>query len=168
MKPWLIVHGHHHLPRLFYADGEHCAPIVLSAGSVAAPPYAVLGATPRNQMHLVTVRDASSDMRLKGKIRSWTWVPTQGWLKSTLEAGLPWVCGFGGSESISALVESVDSAIELLVTKRAKWSVLSQNIPELDYLLPYDWEQLEKGLEQKRLVLSRDRFQVPQMVSRDG
>ncbi|MGY2810775.1 metallophosphoesterase family protein [Bradyrhizobium sp. USDA 4506] len=50
---WLVIHGHQHLPNLSYSEGGAIAPIVFSAGSLAAPTTVIRSKRPRNQMYCI-------------------------------------------------------------------------------------------------------------------
>src|ERR1700730_9074557 len=64
--PWFVIHGHLHLPNLSYPDAGERAPIILSAGSLAAKTFPVRGHTPRNQMYLIEFSYADAP-RIQGK-----------------------------------------------------------------------------------------------------
>lgn len=59
-RQWLIIHGHEHLPDVSYSSGGSLAPIVFSAGSLAARTYEVEGKRPRNQAYFLEIFESPS------------------------------------------------------------------------------------------------------------
>lgn len=168
-KRWLVIHGHLHLPDLSYADAGQLAPVILSAGSVAAKTYSVRGRTPRNQMYVIDFDiDAAAAIppRMRGRVHAWNWAPAIGWTEAFKDSGLPWLCGFGEYGGLPNLVGRIKTALEAAPARRLRWRELVAQIPESQYLVPDDMEQLILLLEADAIVVDYDRFQVPSVLAR--
>jgi len=165
--PWLVVHGHLHLPWLSYGGTALKSPAILSAGSVAARTYPVNGQHPRNQMYFVSFRNDPSSAKgsgCKGTIRSWDWTPHIGWERSKATSGLPWRTGFGTKGGIPSLADAVDSALRMKAGSQAEWSELNTDVPALNFLTPTDTSDLVEALAGKGVRVHFDVLGVPEYV----
>lgn len=151
-RQWIIVHGHQHVPHLSYADATPFAPVILSAGSVAAKTYQVHGGFPRNQIHHVSIdiNEAIANGVLPyGKITSWSWTPEVGWARARSDAGLPHHCGFGFRPNFLDLRDRLYAEAKAAKDGLVKWSFLSQLEKRLGFLVPEDMSALQKMLKDK-------------------
>ena len=149
-KQWLIVHGHQHVPHLSYADGDSLAPVVLSAGSVAAKTYPVRGRHPRNQIHLISLfpdRMDPSGAELLGTVMSWSWTAEVGWREAASDGGLPHMCGFGYRPTSLELRDSIINNIRSATDQQLSWSQLGSSIPKLPYLIPDHLDNIVRLLQ---------------------
>lgn len=167
---WLVVHGHRHLPQLWYSGAAHNSPVVLSSGSPSATPYPVRGRTTRNQMHLLTI-DGSLSARfpeeLFGKVRTWSWSPGVGWVRGSSSGdGLPSICGFGRSGGVDLLANEIETVFQGSAVATIAWQEIAAQHPHIDYLTPEDFEVFQNLLERKNLIVLLDRFSVPQSIQR--
>lgn len=166
--PWLVIHGHQHLPNLGYSDPDANSPVILSAGSIAAKTYAVRGQTPRNQMHLIEFDEAAAEADLinkRGRIQTWNWTPAVGWTDAFRDSGLPRKTGFGHRGDLNQLAQSILGAIQGTASKRLRWEDLLSLISEPQFLVPADMDQLVQNLEAQGVVVDYDRWQVPSVVA---
>ena len=168
---WLVIHGHRHLPELWYSGATVNSPIVLSSGSPSAKPYEVRGRTPRNQMHLVTIdsgRSANAPEELYGQIRSWSWANGPGWVMgNTRGDGLPSLCGFGRQGGLDRLADELVGVLEGSQVATLDWSNAAKKLQDIDYLNPDDFDAFQVQLERRGLlILSDHRFGIPQSIQR--
>jgi 3',5'-cyclic AMP phosphodiesterase CpdA len=151
-KRWLIVHGHQHVPHLSYADASPFAPVVLSAGSVAAKTYLVRGKHARNQIHHIKLNpnDSSANgVHLFGQVRSWTWSPHIGWTRAQRDAGLPYICGFGFRKDLTEVRDQLLAVANKAPNRLVRWEELIGEEPRLYNMMPDDQEGLIKIIKEK-------------------
>lgn len=95
--PWLILHGHKHVPRLYYAPGDSSAPTVFSAGSFAAKPFRETTDPIKPEFYIISIQNlppnASSTVR--GCVDVWQWSFGIGWGRGKQGIGLGSAAGFG-------------------------------------------------------------------------
>ncbi|MAL11110.1 MAG: hypothetical protein CMF74_15765 [Maricaulis sp.] len=149
-KPWLVVHGHKHRPRVMYAQGGSGSPIILSAASFSANVRRdALNHAP-NQMHLVSVDPGAAsamNLDLVGKVRSWNWLPNIGWKPAINPAGLPHESGFGARSAKSQIISDLKKLAVSHNGNVIKRAEILTRVPLLDYLLPQDLERVIEDLE---------------------
>jgi 3',5'-cyclic AMP phosphodiesterase CpdA len=168
-KRWLVVHGHQHLPNLSYFDADARAPVILSAGSIAAKTYPVRGRTPRNQMHLIDfdMAAATNDpSHVRARVLTWNWTPALGWTEAFRDSGLPRECGFGERGDLAALTQRIVAAIDATATRQIRWAGLIAPVPEVQYLVPDDLEETIRLLEASNVVVDYDSYQAPSVFTR--
>ena len=168
-KQWLVVHGHRHVPFLTYADGGATSPIVLSAGSVSAKPYAIRGRHPRNQIHYVQLsQNLPGGVGLKGTVTSWDWFPFVGWQKANKESGLPYQCGFGFRGDLDDLATKVADSVERSSLKQRNWPDVTAEFTNLRTLIPQDIDIFEDELKKRGAIIGFDRVGAPLLISWRG
>jgi hypothetical protein len=141
---WLVIHGHKHHPKLTYASGGATSPIIFSAGSLSASLYQKLAARVRNQFYVADLPiPPLGSSPLVGVIRAWDWAPGLGWEPAGTSSGLPALSGFGYRGDPAELAQRIRAA---LPADKSRWSEIRQGIPEVDYLLPQDFQILRKAL----------------------
>lgn len=168
-RQWLVVHGHQHYPNLTYSDADTFAPVVLSAGSVAARTFPVLGTHPRNQIHHVSIPLAKMDASgsdLFGEVRTWSWIQALGWQQAAADAGIPYKSGFGHRfdvrqvrDRIVAIAKSQDLV---------DWSRILDEYPNLDYLVPEHLQSLLHFVEQAGVRIEKDQYGLPRKLEYRG
>jgi predicted MPP superfamily phosphohydrolase len=142
--PWLIIHGHKHHPKITYAAGGTSSPVVFASGSLTAFLFPELGTATKNQFHVISIK--SSDIfrfGLVGRISSWYWSHGAGWLPSNKSTGLPRETGFGFRGNLRLLAQQIADKIG---DSKLLWQQLVQDLPELSFLLPQDFEFLREIL----------------------
>ncbi|MDR6632583.1 3',5'-cyclic AMP phosphodiesterase CpdA [Phyllobacterium sp. 1468] len=164
-KQWLVIHGHQHVPHLSYADGTPLAPVVLSAGSVAARTYDVRGVHPRNQIHHISVHLDDMDpsgAEVLGNITSWTWAVGSGWREASVDGGLPFKCGFGYRPSAIELRNKLVTAAKTAAPGVHRWANVLSMDPKLQFLTSDDLAQVLSMVQQTGTVVDFDRHQLPE------
>lgn len=148
--PWLIIHGHKHLPRIIYAPPGNTAPTIFSAGSFSAKLPAEFGDRARNEFYILelevptTIGAVSS---LKGSISSWQWSYGIGWQASRAGHGL------GPGAAFGARVDVAEEAAQVATSLKAhnagtsvQWTEVCQTNTTLKYLIPGDREEFFEHL----------------------
>lgn len=153
---WLIIHGHKHFPKLTYAAGGSCSPTVFAAGSFSGNFGPDAETRTRNQFHLIDiVRYNDKPFMLFGKVRSWCWAVGSGWLKAQGGiSGMPPNAGFGARTHPAELAKQV--AHRMAKSKLKKWEEVCQSIPELDFLIPQDYEIFKGALKNVGFSIEED------------
>ena len=114
LGPWLIVHGHKHVPNLAYGPGGGDAPVIFSAGSLTAAFHMDQQPITRNQFYWLEFDPAAAEAletSIACRFRSWYWVPGSGWLPSPPGSGLPADGGFGSAATHAASPPTVCVAV---------------------------------------------------------
>jgi hypothetical protein len=166
-----MVSDSRHLPSLTYADANVTAPIILSAGSVAAKTYPVRGRTPRNQMYLIDFDSASSSQdppRICAKVHAWNWATAVGWTDASRDSGLARETGFGEQGDPTQLVERISQTLAAAPARRLRWVDLGMQIPNIRFLIPDHLEDLIRRLERANIVVDYDICQVPSVLELRG
>jgi len=166
-RQWLVIHGHQHVPGLSYADSSSIAPVVLSAGSVAAKTYMVRGVHSRNQVHHVSIDLGAMDpsgAELLGSITTWTWALGTGWREATADGGLPNECGFGYRPAALDMRNRLIAATKANPNKVLRWSEAVAIEPKLKYLVPEDLKHVLSLIENSGAVVDRDRYDMPRQL----
>jgi len=145
---WIVIHGHKHHPKIEYAAGGGNAPLVFSAGSLAAHLYPELATRGiKNQFYLINVHlDQIANLGLAGTVLAWDWYSGTGWRPSDgtySEHGIPRASGFGARPVTVSLAREVSNVVSGKVTA---WQDLVNAIPALPYLLPRDIFELCREL----------------------
>jgi predicted phosphodiesterase len=82
---WIVVHGHKHIPDVFYAPGGSNAPVILGCASFSAQINQDAQNKNPNQVHLLICDPDGANaagLTSAGQIISWTWQPGVGWRKA--------------------------------------------------------------------------------------
>jgi hypothetical protein len=152
-SPWLVLHGHRHVPNLEHSMDPSC--IVIGASSFSAQVQGRL-----NQFHTLNIEvDEHCAQPLKGIMDTWSWNVTSGWQRRPIvdeEEGFPPQCGFGAEYHPRAMSHK----IEAMVGSRPgylEWSDVIATAPEVRYMTPGHFRQTEDLLKQAGIALHRDR-----------
>lgn len=157
---WIVIHGHKHVPDLFYGHGGSNAPVIFACASFSAQVNADAQNKNPNQVHLLVCDpDAARRAQLTsaGYVRSWTWQPGIGWRRSQGSHGLPHFVGFGYRSNVKFLADKLNEYLTANSLRQTSWSAAVAAIPELKMLIPSDFVTFERVLEQKSLTILRDR-----------
>ncbi|CUX13217.1 conserved hypothetical protein [Agrobacterium deltaense Zutra 3/1] len=156
--PWLIVHGHKHLSRVYYAPGGNTAPVVFSAGSFSAKLYSEIERIARNEFYILDLEvpdrlGASGSVR--GTISVWQWAWGEGWIRPPAGPGFKSKVGFGTRGDISELCRELTAGLDQQASKApVSWDTLCSQFPKIKYLIPEDLEKFIKSLEKHHNVNS--------------
>lgn len=168
---WLVIHGHKHVPQIVSAVATSAnGPIVLGAGSLGAQIWPPLNTAARNQFHLVRVRDDNpADLGyLVGQVQSAMWCLGEGWISPPPRgAGLPRLAGFGCISDHRNLAKRCHSEVTRGGGDFIEMSELVKRVPELQYIAPRDFDDLEAEIGHLDLEFTRDRDQgIRQLAKR--
>jgi predicted phosphodiesterase len=168
-ESWIVVHGHKHVPDLFYGPGGSNAPVILACASFSAQINEDAQNKNPNQVHFLVCDPASAKangLMSCGTIYSWTWQPGVGWSESIGLLGLPHEVGFGHRASVDPLADSVVSFLSNSGSSASEWSTAAAHVPGLIQLIPADFKRFEKAVERRGLVILRDRGRLAQIGRR--
>jgi predicted MPP superfamily phosphohydrolase len=168
-KPWVIIHGHKHVPDLFYGHGGANSPIVLGCASFSAQVNTDAQNKSPNQVHLLRCDPDAADslgLDLAGEVLSWTWQPGVGWKRSQGDAGLPHEAGFGYRGSVRVLAAQLDAAVAQADVPHMSWREAITKVPLLARVLPTDFVSLERELGSRNMALLRERNGGPAQIGR--
>jgi len=144
--PWLIIHGHKHMPRVFYAPGGNSAPAIFSAGSFSARLYPEYMDLARNEFYILDLQiplQPGLETSVKGIINTWQWSFGNGWVKPTAGKGLGPSAAFGTRAEVGAVAaELAQSLMAGYSGKSVSWDDVIRLNPRVRYLIPEDLKQL--------------------------
>ena len=146
----IVVHGHKHYPRLRYASGGGSAPTVFASGSLSAFNAQMLSNT-RNLFHIIRLCDEPIPGCVgQGKIESFEFNAGKGWSPpSKRSADFPAIAGFGCRSSYTDLAESTIKVLGASSMGLQQWAAVQVSLPQVEYLLPGDFELYSKELESR-------------------
>jgi 3',5'-cyclic AMP phosphodiesterase CpdA len=139
---WLIIHGHIHYPYVEYARGTTSAPVIFSAGSVAAKLYKELKTTTRNQFYTIDVVLHSTNV-VVGSGRAYNWGLGHGWKDSEKAYGIAPNFGFGIRTPPAAWISQIADVVETFL----EWDELVALLPDLRFLTQGDLDVLKHRLK---------------------
>lgn len=149
-EPWMFVHGHQHYPRLDYIGHSSGGPVRLSSGSVGANLLGELGASVRNQVHLIEFDlDAPADLGLSlaGHIDSFDWSVGNGWGGAAQDGVLPPREGFGYRRDGFELASWLRGRALELGQLTWSWSEVVALEPRADFLADCDREEFYRAVD---------------------
>ncbi|QYY33770.1 metallophosphoesterase (plasmid) [Cupriavidus pinatubonensis] len=152
VSPWLVLHGHRHTPNLEHSRDPDC--VVVGASSFSAQIPGKL-----NQFHILdVVVDHSLPQPLAGTIETWSWTITGGWQKRPAyeeEDGFPPQCGFGSKFLPRAISDQITGLLKDGPDYKS-WTEVLQVVPDVQFMTPKHFSQLEKLLASAQIKLHRD------------
>ena len=157
---WIIVHGHKHIPELYYAYGGSNAPLIVGCASFSAQVNTNAQNNSPNQFHyLICDPDAAAraSLPIAGCLRSWTWLPGKGWTSPHGSQGLPALAGFGFRGNVRQLARSIDAELASREMAVVSWSAAVQIVPQLERLIPNDFHLLERELGNLGIIILCER-----------
>ena len=94
---WLIIHGHKHYPKIYYGStGTGSSIPIISAGSFSGDITGKLQSRVSNQFYIIDIYEQYTEsLGIVGQITAWDWAHGRGWVKASLNSGLPHKAGFG-------------------------------------------------------------------------
>ncbi|SFV32908.1 metallophosphoesterase family protein [Hyphomicrobium facile] len=167
---WLVIHGHKHRPRLFYAGGGGSAPVILGAASFSFNVNQDATNKSPNQFHLVTLDSRKAEaigQGIAGEVRSWDWDYGRGWRRAQQNRGLPTRAGFGHRGDAASVALAIDKLLREKNLSSINWPELVSYIPTVDCLLPQDAELLRQTLKSRFGLNIIDPEGVPLQVGRE-
>jgi predicted phosphodiesterase len=166
---WIVIHGHKHVPDLFYSHGGSNSPVILGCASFSAQINEDAQNKNPNQVHLLICDPdgaKSAGLTSSGTILSWTWQPGVGWRKAVGLQGLPHFTGFGHRSSVDPLVAALDAHLTKTGSSVLDWPTVVASIPSLQRLIPTDFQAFEKALGRKGMVILTDKGRLAQVGRR--
>lgn len=139
--PWLVLHGHKHIPRIFYAPGGNSSPTIFSAGSFAAKQYPEIQEIARCEFYLMDliVPDVMGYGSVRGKISVWQWSYGNGWIRGRNGNGMGHQAAFGSRLDVDELARDIAGELKANnLGQRISWTEVIQIRPKIEYLTPQD------------------------------
>lgn len=153
--PWLILHGHKHIPRVFYAPGGNSSPTIFSAGSFAAKQYPEIQDIARCEFYLLdlVVPETMGFGAVKGKVRVWQWSYGNGWIRGKQGNGMGYEAAFGSRVDIDELSRETASKLSSTYAgQRLKWEDVVGLQPKIEYLIPADAKRFVRRLSERHSI----------------
>jgi len=150
LGPWMVIHGHKHDARIFYAFGSSSAPTVFAAASFAARAYPNQIGQTHNEFYIVDLEIPAAPgaaTSLKGRIRAWNWTYTNGWRKPQVGEGLGPNSGFGSRSDIADLAEQMAATLASNAGQTVSWEHIERLHSTVRYLIPDDLRALIHQLQ---------------------
>lgn len=167
---WILIHGHKHVPDIFYGHGGANAPIIVGCASFSAQVNADSQNKNPNQFHFLITDPAgakSEGLTVAGSLLSWTWQPGVGWNKPYRGVvGLPHFAGFGFRGSVRVLVDQVNDWLNAKGTSYETWPNAVAAITGLERLIPTDFDAFESALLESGLNILNNRDGSPAQIGR--
>lgn len=140
--PWLVIHGHKHMPRIYYAPGSNSAPTIFSAGSFSAKLYAEYMDHARNEFYILELQiptNSGSTTSLKGTVSTWQWSYGNGWIVPKAGIGLGPVAAFGTRADTGELADEIAQTLKAThAGKSVSWQEILTMKPPVRFLIPED------------------------------
>lgn len=174
LGPWLVIHGHKHMPRIFYAPGGNVSPTVFAAGSFSARLYAEFQERARNEFYILTLEVPAQTglvTSLRGDLSTWNWSFGDGWVRPRTGEGLGPRAAFGARVDLGQLASEIATHLKnTYAGSFVSWSEVQAYKVDVGYLIPDDLKTLLALLKNKHgLKLFADdetgllaQIQVPQ------
>ena len=156
-RQWLVIHGHKHHGKVSVAAGGAMPPIVFSAGSFAAKVGHPQINRISNQFYILDVEAEANGSRIRGRFESYTWIQAEGWTLSQVGRGLPGHGGFGWHGNIDELANIIAESFSAEKAGYSLWDL----IPDTQYLLPQDIDDLQNRLRKKGVNLTISQHGIP-------
>ena len=148
--PWLVIHGHKHTARVFYAFGSSAAPTVFAAASFAARAYPNQVGQTFNEFYILDLEippAPGATSSLKGRIRTWNWTFGNSWRRPQVGEGLGPSAGFGLRVDVAELAATVATSLQSAHSGATmKWDDVVARNPSLKHLIPEDFDLLIRHL----------------------
>ena len=170
---WMIIHGHKHLPRIWYAGGNTGrTPVILSAGSLSARLYPEISSKARNQFYIVDLdfdQIAKHKVGVIGKVRAWDWIPSLGWQAARPDSGIPMAAGFGWRENPDKVAELISECVKAKLNNGpgyVPWVDIMASTPLVQYLNRPSYNQVTQILERDHQLTILDMNGRPAQIGR--
>jgi metallophosphoesterase superfamily enzyme len=147
---WMFVHGHKHVPRLDYIGHSSGGPVRLASGSLGANLLEEVGATVRNQFHLIEFDLAAAKelgLRLAGEIETFDWAPGSGWEPAGYEGNLSSHEAFGYRRDGFELANWLQAHSREQRQFAWRWEELISLDPRVRFLSTRDREEFYRAVE---------------------
>jgi len=156
LGPWMVIHGHKHLPRLFYALGGNLMPTIFSAGSFAARLYPELQDLARNEFYIIELEvppETGLVSSLRGRIKAWQWSYGNGWIQPQAGVGLGREAAFGARADLGTMASSVAGHLKTTSAGQAvPWGSITAFDTGAGYLIPEDLKHFLELLQTKHSI----------------
>jgi 3',5'-cyclic AMP phosphodiesterase CpdA len=159
----LFIHGHKHDPLLRYYScrtNNHNLPILSSGSFSSTSNISFTGQ--RNTFHIIDLIK-SSNLRCKGRIRTWSFMPKSGWKIRYDEEGFHSYTGFGYEGSLQDLANKIKNEVGDSPLK--KWEDIVSLFPDVEFLIPTEADELVKLFDDENLILAGGKIsEIPKYI----
>lgn len=163
--PWLVVHGHRHIPQLRYAPScSTVKPVVFSAGSFSAKLFPALLDKTKNQFYFIDVNleKTTQSGNAIGRFETYEWTLSNGWKLSSSKY-LPGRGGFGNTKSPKEIATKIQAKMNLAGDKFLNQNDLSDFTEDIIYFTPLDLDHLNSELEKLNLIAIFENYDLVQV-----
>ncbi len=147
---WLVVHGHKHFPKIWYAGTDTgSGPVIFSAGSFSVRLYSEVASIARNQFYILEIPlDLIREKKvgLLGQVEAWDWITAQGWVPAQSGSGIPHAAGFGWRENSDKVASDISNIYTAADQPVMAWRQLEQELPLIRFLSPGAMSQVIQRL----------------------
>lgn len=154
--PWMVIHGHKHVPRFDYFYGGARVLPVLACGSLSARLWDEAASVAKNQFYLIDFSVDQSHSGLDpvaGRVEAYSWVPSKGWSPSGQSGGVMWGSGFGWRWPLSDCADAVEAALDQSGRRWLQRSELVDREPRYEFLTTQDQLSLHGELHDRDIVV---------------
>lgn len=154
----LFIHGHKHDPLLRYhpiTNHNYKLPI-LSSGSFSSSTN-IQFTSKRNTFHLLEMN--KDGQKVTGKITTYTFLPTIGWKINEDDHGFAPYSGFGSDLNVDQIFQKISTS--LVKKQRLEWSNLLSIVPQIQYLIPSEWQDLYNKLKDNKYLIDNGVWGIP-------
>ncbi len=164
--PWLIIHGHKHVPNIGYAAGGSSSPVIFSSGSFSSQRLPTNAS--KNEFYLIEIEVnpmKTAKLPIAGTIRAWNWQYKLGWSANKMGCKIPDNTGFGNRTSSENLAQKISDIFRTDNKQWIEWNEILKDIPELRYVLPSDLDKTLRMIEKEAINIHYDNMGWPSQFS---
>lgn len=162
--PWMIIHGHRHIPTLMYStSGSSCPAVVFSAGSLSAKLSSDYKHFSANQFYIfdIDLDKGKSKGVPTGIFSTYEYIYGIGW-QLTDGSRFPARGGFGSDKTPFQVVQIVVQRLEENSVLRG--DDLQDIVSELKYFTPEDMKIFEKELEKNKIRIVKGEYYIEEII----
>lgn len=156
--PWVVMHGHRHVPRIAFSAGTTGAPLVIGAATFSAR-----NSGAENQVHLIEVSPRNDPhCEIGGSISTWTFSLGMGFVRlPAARNALPAFSGFGYRGNLNHLAKEVAKAVVESSERYLLWEDLVVSSPSISFLTYESLEACVNELKNLGVMVAYDKMGRP-------
>lgn len=154
--PWMIIHGHKHIPAISYVtSGSTESPVVFSAGTLAAKFFDDYTKYEANQLYFLEIDLGltESNGRATGRFETYEYSSVLGWRPACSEI-FPATGGFGSLDTPTIILRKIQDLLK--VEKVLRNETLNYVYSMIRYLAPDDRQKLEILLFRNNIIVNKN------------
>lgn len=153
----IFIHGHKHIPRLMYYNSLP----VLSSGSFSSL-MNIKDTGDKNMIHFITLYSEQKT----GEIKTFEFTNGLGWSGDFNSSKFPSDTGFGNRSSIQDIISKIKTYFDSENKDFIKFNKVINDLPELKYLIPVDFEKLRTQIKKSSLIFYPDNQSIPDQLTK--